>query len=191
MSDMKRWISLGFGLILLWPTLLFAQSGLSLTPPNSDLSLIYLSNMFGVVDGVLFGTGSQLLGTLFGVFNGTILILGGIIIVYTFFIGTLKTAHEGEILGKEWSSVWIPLRVVAGITLLIPKASGYSFIQIFMMWIIVQGIGVADSVWNAALDYLYSGGIVISQNYTSANGQSVTTSDGKPLGQTTSLTHLR
>jgi defect-in-organelle-trafficking protein DotA len=64
MSDMKRWISLGFGLILLWPTLLFAQSGLSLTPPNSDLSLIYLSNMFGVVDGVLFGTGSQLLGTL-------------------------------------------------------------------------------------------------------------------------------
>jgi defect-in-organelle-trafficking protein DotA len=175
MSDMKRWISLGFGLILLWPTLLFAQSGLSLTPPNSDLSLIYLSNMFGVVDGVLFGTGSQLLGTLFGVFNGTILILGGIIIVYTFFIGTLKTAHEGEILGKEWSSVWIPLRVVAGITLLIPKASGYSFIQIFMMWIIVQGIGVADSVWNAALDYLYSGGIVISQNYTSANGQSVTT----------------
>ncbi|MDX2164151.1 MAG: type IVB secretion system protein DotA [Gammaproteobacteria bacterium] len=166
---MKRWIFLGF--FLLWPTLLFAQSSLSLTPPDSDLSVIYLSNMFGVVDGVLFGTGSQLLGELFGIFNGAVLILGGIVVIYTFFIGTLKTAHEGEVLGREWSSIFIPLRVVFGITLLIPKKTGYSFIQIFMMWVIIQGVGLADSVWNAALKYLYSGGIIISQNYSSSGGK--------------------
>ncbi|MDX2164153.1 MAG: type IVB secretion system protein DotA [Gammaproteobacteria bacterium] len=166
---MKRWLFLG--LLLLWPTILFAQSasgynfGINLTPPDTDLSYIYLSNMFGTVDGVLYGTGSQLLGQLFGVFNSGILVLGGIIVLYTFFIGTLRTAHEGETLGKEWSSIWIPLRVVLGISLLIPKQTGYSFIQILMMWIIVKGIGVADSLWNTALNYLYSGGIVISQNY--------------------------
>jgi defect-in-organelle-trafficking protein DotA len=180
-ETMKRWISLGF--LLLWPTLLLAQGasvssiptfGINLTPPDTDLSLIYLSNMFGVVDGVLYGTGSQLLGTLFGVFNSAVLVLGGIIILYTFFIGTLRTAHEGEALGKEWSSIWIPLRTVFGIALLIPKASGYSFIQILVMWIIVRGIGAADSMWNTALDYLYSGGIVISQNY-SGNGAVDTT----------------
>jgi len=167
---MKRWIFLGF--LLLWPTLLFAQSALSLTPPSTDLSFQYLNDMFGQVDGVLTGGDSQLLGVLFGVFNGAMLTLAGIIVLYTFFIGTLKTAHEGEVLGKDWSSVWIPLRVVAGITLLIPKASGYSFIQIFMMWVIVQGIGVADSVWNAALNYLYSGGIIISQTYNPQSAQS-------------------
>ncbi len=166
---MKRWLFLG--LLLLWPTLLLAQSasgynfGINLTPPDTDLSYIYLSNMFGVVDGVLYGTGSQLLGQMFGVFNSGILVLGGIVVLYTFFIGTLKTAHEGETLGKEWSSIWIPLRIVSGIALLIPKKSGYSFIQIFMMWVIVKGIGVADSLWDTALNYLYSGGIVISQNY--------------------------
>lgn len=173
---MKRWISLGFkgffGFILFWPTLLFAQEKdqLILAPSNSDLSYNYLSNIFGTVDGVLYGTGSQLLGTLFGVYNSAILIMGGIVILYTFFMGTLKTAHEGEVLGKEWSSVWIPLRTVAGITLLIPKATGYSFIQIFMMWVITQGIGVADSVWNAALNYLSRDGIIISKNLSGAGG---------------------
>ncbi|HEV2613500.1 MAG TPA: type IVB secretion system protein DotA [Gammaproteobacteria bacterium] len=176
---MKRWAFLGF--LLLWPTLLFAQGNLSLpfsssfgltfTPAINDLSVIYLSNMFGQVDGVLFGTGSQLAGALFGVYNGAILVLGGIVVMYTFLMGTIKTAHEGEMLGqsKEWSSIWTPLRTVAGIALLIPKASGYSFIQIFIMWAIVQGIGVADSMWNVALDYLLKGGIVISQNYAGSN----------------------
>lgn len=175
---MKRWAFLGF--LLLWPTLLFAQGSLSLpfsssfgltfTPAVQDLSMIYLSNMFGQVDGVLFGTGSQLAGALFGVYNGAILVLGGIVVMYTFLMGTIKTAHEGEMLGqsKEWSSIWTPLRTVGGIALLIPKASGYSFIQIFIMWAIVQGIGVADSMWNVALDYLLKGGIVISQNYAGA-----------------------
>jgi len=172
---MKRWIPLG--LLLLWPTLLLAQSaapgansfGITFTPPTTDLSFQYLNDMFGLVDGVLTGGDSRLLGTLFGVFNSAILVLGGIIVLYTFFIGTLRTAHEGETLGKEWSSIWIPLRTVAGISLLIPKASGYSFIQILMMWIIVQGIGVADSMWNTALNYLYSGRIIIDQASTGSN----------------------
>lgn len=37
------------------------------------------------------------------------------------------------------------------------------------MWVVIQGIGVADSVWNAALNYLYSGGIIIVQNYAGNN----------------------
>ena len=123
---MKRWIPLG--LLLLWPTLLLAQGpnrfGITFTPPDSDLSFQYLNDMFGQVDNVLIGGDSRLLGTLFGVFNSAILVLGGIIVLYTFFIGTLRTAHEGETLGREWSSIWIPLRTVAGISLLIPKSSG-------------------------------------------------------------------
>lgn len=166
---MKRWFFLG--LLLLWPTLLFAQSvsgytfGIDLKPVPGDLSFRYLGNMFGNVEGLLpSGSSDSLLGQMFGVFNGGILVLGGIVVLYTFFIGTLRTAHEGETLGREWSSIWIPLRIVLGISLLIPKSSGYSFIQVLIMWIIINGIGVADSLWNTALNYLYSGGIVISKD---------------------------
>ena len=163
---MKKFIVLTF--LLLIPTLAFAQtqlvSGLNLTPPPTDVSISYLSAIFGIVDGVLQGTGSQLLGTLFGIYNGAVLVLAGIVFLYTFLVSTINTAHQGEVMGKDWSSIWIPLRSVAGIALLIPKASGYSFIQIFMIWIAVQGVGAADSIWNAALNFLYQGGVVIQQN---------------------------
>jgi defect-in-organelle-trafficking protein DotA len=193
-KSMKRWILLGC--FLLWPTLLLAQSSnSSLFHPdaivnNTDLSLIYLGDMFGVVGTVLNGNGSQLLGQLFGVFNGAVLILGGISVFYTFMIGTVQTAHEGEVLGKEWSSVWIPFRVVIGTALLIPNSVGYSYIQIFMMWVIVNGIGVADSTWNAALDYLNKDGIIISQNYAAnqnATGDQKIQNPGPMVGKTAML----
>lgn len=136
---------------------------LTLTPPPTDVSLNYLGYVFGNVDGVLLGAGSQVLGTMFGVFNAAVLSLGGIILMYILLVSTLNTAHEGEVMGKKWSSIWIPLRSAIGVGLLVPKASGYSAIQIFMMWIIVQGIGAADSVWNAATGYLQSGGVLVSR----------------------------
>jgi defect-in-organelle-trafficking protein DotA len=33
--------------------------------------------------------------------------------------------------------------------------------QIFVMWVVVQGIGAADKVWNAALSYLNQGGAIV------------------------------
>lgn len=147
---------------LLLPTIAFAD--LNLSPNTTDLSLQYLSNIFGVVGNVLHGTGTQIFGHMFNIFNSAVLALGGIIITYTLFVSTLNTAGEGEIMGKKWSSIWIPLRSAAGIGLLLPKGTGYSAIQVFVMWVVVQGIGAADSVWNTAVDYLASGGVIIQQN---------------------------
>ncbi len=164
---MKRLLVLLF--TVFFSPLVLAQSigsigNLSLTPPPGDVSVAFLSNIFGSVDGVLHGSGSQLLGNMFGVFNAAVLFLGGLVILYTLLISTLNTAHEGEVLGKDWSSIWVPLKMVTGIALLIPKASGYSFIQIFMMWVAVMGIGAADSMWNVAVNYLSQGGSLIQQN---------------------------
>lgn len=149
------------------PNLIFAassSSSLNFTPPPTDYSVIFLSNIFGTVDGVLTGTGSQILGVMFGVFNSAVLALGGIVILYVLMVATLNTAHEGQVLGEKWSSLWIPLRSVLGLALLIPKASGYGALQILTMWIVVQGCGAADKIWNTALDYMQSGGVIISQN---------------------------
>lgn len=150
-----------FLLALFTPLLFAADGGLSLAPPPSDLSVIFLGNLFGVVDGVLHGSGSQIMGTIFGVFNSAVLALGGIIIMYTLLVSTMNTAHEGQMLGQKWSSIWIPLRSTMGLALLIPKASGYCLMQIFVMWVIVQGIGAADKVWEVALGYLNRGGVII------------------------------
>ena len=147
-------------LLALFPVVALAQSqsgSINFTPAPGDLTFTILQAWYGVVDNVLAGTGSQLFGTLFGIFNSGVLTLAGIIVTYTLMVSTLNTAHEGEVLGKQFSSVWIPFRTVGGIALLIPKASGYSLIQIFMMWVAVQGIGLADTIWYATIDYFTSG----------------------------------
>ena len=153
---------------IFFPLLAFADStngsSMSLTPPASDYSVIFLGNLFGIVDGVLHGTGSQMMGTIFSIFNSAVLALGGIVIMYTLIVGTMNTAHEGEMLGHKWSSIWIPVRSTAGLALLIPKASGYCLMQIFVMWVVVQGVGAADKVWGAALDYLNRGGVFVQAN---------------------------
>lgn len=142
----------------------FAEQGaMNFTPPPGDLSVVFLSNLFGLVDGVLHGTGGQMLGNLFAVFNSAVIALGGIIIMYTLIVSTMNTAHEGQFLGQKWSSIWVPVRAVSGIALLMPKASGYCMVQIFVMWVCVQGVGAADKVWEAALSYLNRGGVIIHQ----------------------------
>jgi len=148
-------------LLTLFPLLALADGSLSFAPPASDFSVVFLGNIFGIVDGVLHGTGSQIMGNMFAVFNAAVLALGGMIIMYTLIVSTMNTAHQGEMLGQKWSSIWIPIRSTIGLALLIPKASGYCLMQIFVMWIVVQGVGAADKVWEAALSYLNRGGVII------------------------------
>lgn len=165
-------------LLLLCPGLVLADSSgsLSFAPPASDFSVVFLSNLFGVVDGVLSGTGSQIMGSMFAVFNAAVLALGGIIIMYTLLVATMNTAHEGQMLGQKWSSIWIPIRSTVGLALLIPKASGYCLMQIFVMWVVVQGVGAADKVWNAALSYLNRGGVIIQAQQINPASQLTNTS---------------
>jgi defect-in-organelle-trafficking protein DotA len=153
---MKRFLL--SSLLFLFPSLLLADS---LSPSASDLSITYLATIFGVVDGVLHGTGSEIIGTMFGAFNATVLAMASVLLSYVLFISILNTSHEGEFLGKKWSSIWVPLRTVTGIGLLLPKASGYSFVQIIVMWVVVQGVGAADQVWNVALNYLNRNGTIV------------------------------
>ncbi|MEN9471198.1 MAG: Dot/Icm secretion system protein DotA [Pseudomonadota bacterium] len=145
-------------LLFLFPSLLLADS---LNPPAGDLSISYLATIFGVVDGILHGTGSEIIGTMFGAFNATVLAMASVLLSYVLFISILNTSHEGEFLGKKWSSIWVPLRTVTGIGLLLPKATGYSFVQIIVMWVVVQGVGAADQVWNVALNYLNRNGTIV------------------------------
>lgn len=122
-------------------------------PASEDKSLEYLFRIFGDMNGLLApqGTTLSLFGELFRVFNTIALTIGTLIVVYATVVGVLKTAAEGEFLGRQWNSLWVPLRMVLGIASLVPTPSGYSGLQIVMMWVIMQGIGAADTVWRTAL----------------------------------------
>ncbi len=160
------WLIFFAGIMNFVPELAFAADGVALTntsnsafftPAPNDQSIIYLGELFGSIPPILAGTGSGLMGSLFKLFNTAVLTLGIIFAGYTTFVGILNTAGDGEMLGKGWSSIWVPIKTVAGIALLIPTGSGYCVIQVFMMWLLVQGIGAADTLTGAVVDYMESG----------------------------------
>ena len=127
--------------------------------PN-DQSIYYLGQIFGLVGDVLPSSGGVplLLGAMFKTLNTMFLTVGAIIVVYVTIVGVIKTASEGEFLGKQWDKTWVPLRTVFGIAALFPTANGYSVIQVFIMWLIVQGVGAADTLWTTVLNYVQTAG---------------------------------
>ena len=105
-------------LAMLLPSLAFASNLFDV--PAGDVSMKVLGAIFG---GLLdSGGGSDPLLSGIKMFNGGCLIIGGILAAYTILAGTLNTAHDGEMLGKKFSSVWIPVRYSVGTALVLPAA---------------------------------------------------------------------
>jgi len=129
------------------------------TIPANDQSIFYLGQIFGNIGGVLPVTnGPLLLGVMFKVLNTAALSVGAMIVVYTTVAGLLSTASEGEFLGKKWSGLWVPIRTVLGIIGLFPSSGGYCAIQVIIMWLILQGVGLADTLWTTVLTFMEQNG---------------------------------
>ncbi|HHN9604606.1 TPA: DotA/TraY family protein, partial [Escherichia coli] len=82
------------------------------------------------------------------ILNSAVLLVGGILAAYTLIAGTMSTAHDGEMLGKKWSSMWLPVRTALGTAMILPAAGGFCAAQVMVLWMINQGVGLADTVWN-------------------------------------------
>lgn len=131
------------------------------TPPAGDTSVDFLREVFGSIVGLISTGGNvkggqteDVLGAMMKIFNSAVLFLGMLFVGYTTIKATVDSAHDGEILGKKMSSIWIPLRTVGGTALLLPLGSGYSLIQIAILWLALQGVGVADTIWKAAIEQI-------------------------------------
>lgn len=130
------------------------------TPPPTDKSVELLGMIFGTNVGPVYlgGAANPALMHMFELFNAVILTIGTIIVSYIGLVSTINTAQEGKAMGKKWNSIWIPMRATLGMLLMIPTPStGYSVIQTGVMWLIIQGIGAADQIWNGVLADLGSG----------------------------------
>lgn len=131
---------------MLSPTLSFAATNL-FKPVPGDKSLVVLGAIFGGLG--TFSAGGDPLGEGIKLFNGAVLTIGGLLVAYTIVIGTIGTAHDGEMLGKKFSSAWVPIRTALGTALVLPVINGtYCTMQAIVGWLIVQGVGLADDVWS-------------------------------------------
>ncbi|WKZ94980.1 DotA/TraY family protein (plasmid) [Chimaeribacter arupi] len=100
----------------------------------------------------LFHADTSPFSTVLFVFNSATMVVAGLIFIYNCVIGTVSTAHDGQMLGKKWSSMMMPIRLSLAVAFMMPVAGengGFSAVQKIIYEAGRQGSGVADAIWAA------------------------------------------
>lgn len=140
-----------FIFLMLVGSVAHAEGSLLFTPVSGDISMKVLSQLFGklfeTASGGAFSGGNDPIISAIMTFNGAVLIVGGILAGYTILLGVIGTAHDGEMLGKQLSSAFVPIRYTAGVALVLPVIGGYNIMQLLVAFLVMNGVGLADNVW--------------------------------------------
>lgn len=129
-------------LMMLVPSVSFAQS--LPEPVAGDKAIVALQAIFGK----LFGGMTDALGSVNEAYLGYVLIVGGILASYTLVTAVMATAHYGEMMGKKYSSLWIPVKYALGIALILPF-NQWCVSQQIVASLIKTGIGAGDVAWSS------------------------------------------
>ncbi|MEX5747597.1 MULTISPECIES: DotA/TraY family protein [Massilia] len=98
------------------------------------------------------GSTGTLLAAMFKEFNMFIFSAACIWMAYNMIAGLAQTMHEGVVLGKRMSTVWVPVRVAFGTASLMPVFGGWAFCQALMVVACLLGIAGANRVQQTAID---------------------------------------
>lgn len=130
----------------------------------TDLADKSLVRLFG---GFIFepfggapGDPPTVLAKVLGYTNIVAMILGVVIMGYVIMAGALNTAASGEMLGRSWSSVWLPLRTTLAFGMIMPASGGegtFSVAQSLVMWMIIVGSNSATWLWEKGAAELATG----------------------------------
>lgn len=98
------------------------------------------------------GSTGSLMASMFKEFNMFIFSAACIWMAYNMIAGLAQTMHEGVVLGKRMSTVWVPVRVAFGTASLMPVFGGWAFCQALMVIACLLGIAGANRVATTAID---------------------------------------
>lgn len=148
------------------------------TPSPTDAAVGYLQMIFGnVVTNLVAGLSSQsagnaastMLGEAFQYFNSGVLVFGTFILTWVTVFGIANSANDGEVLGKQWSTFYTPIRTVTASALLVPTSSGFAGIQIILLLTVTWSIGFASNIWTHVANYSIAQSITTEASNSIAN----------------------
>lgn len=122
--------------------------------PN-DLASWIFNNLFGPIFANPFtsvGGATTLFGVVFLAFNVVVFSAGVVWATYGVAAGVVQSAHEGTVLGKRMSAIWMPIRMVTGIGSLVPAFGGFSLSQAVMIFAAGWGIVFGNYAYIKALE---------------------------------------
>lgn len=147
--------------------------------PAGDASMLVFGHLIGdhlKNPFTTLGAPQTLFGNLFLTLNTFVFLIGVIFASYGIGAGIVQTAHEGQVLGRRMSAIWMPVRMVTGVAGMVPIFGGFSLSQAVMMLASLLGIGLANYGWNQVI----TGFDQFSGMVRPAVGEQI--ADGTPLG---------
>jgi hypothetical protein len=136
-------------------SMLFGNDALGVMMYDStyDISLKYMKMLFGSDIGInVSGFGNGYTGTLFSYFNYGLLVIIFGYSGFTAFEASLLAGTEGSMFRRKIKPL-VMVRIVSGIMLVAPQASGYCLAQQFLMQIVILGVGMANGAWTQGVNY--------------------------------------
>jgi conjugal transfer/type IV secretion protein DotA/TraY len=132
---------------------------------HKSLAMLFGGFIFEPFGGAAPGEPTALAKVL-GYTNIIAMLLGVIIMAYVILAGALNTAASGEMLGRSWSSVWLPLRTSVAFGMIVPATSGgevFSVAQSLVIWMIIVGSNSATWLWKEGVTAIGTGTPVFQQ----------------------------
>lgn len=122
-----------------------------------------------------------LTAVVFSTFNAATLIFCTILLTFIGILMFVKTAQDGEFMGKSWNTTFTALRMVAGIAFLLPMPNSYSTIQNFVLYTGLWSSGVAN-LSNVAISDHYLKRLQVNMLAQDAGATSLRTEAQQLLG---------
>jgi conjugal transfer/type IV secretion protein DotA/TraY len=178
-----------------------------LTPPSTDFSVWILRQVLGsLVDEVMGSGGGQqtvMLVVIAWLLKHLIIPIGGLILLYSSYMGISHSSMSGEIFGGHKQAYWVAVRTVIAFGLVAPAPAlkGLALVNLFLMSLTLHGVGGASSVWGESSDALMTtptfgtyaqqspalfDGLLLGELCAAAYNQYVA-ADGDPPGPTVAL----
>ncbi|MGC6403657.1 MAG: DotA/TraY family protein [Candidatus Comchoanobacterales bacterium] len=141
----------------------------------TDLSIQFLQSLFGYVPGVSgFISVNPIITAIFTALNIGLLCVIGMRFAWNIITQVLLANTEGDQLSRKIKPM-TTIRSLGGIALLVPTTSGFSYVQILMLYIVTQGIGLANVMWSATVDLIKGnqGQFIVQSSYQDPKEESI------------------
>ncbi|MEB0221342.1 DotA/TraY family protein [Pseudomonas sp. AB12(2023)] len=91
------------------------------------------------------GGGDTILASVFQVTNAALLVIGAMFATYMMFRRITQSANDGSVFDKQKNLHWDAMRLVWGLSALVPTANGWALSQLLMLWAAsLMGVGIAN-----------------------------------------------
>lgn len=136
----------------------FNIPGFEYTPSSGDRSIELLRGIFGGASEALGGSLGPI-SDVIGVFNAAVMAVAAVLAFVLVMQAVVGTAHDGSVLGKRFNSMWVPIRSMTAAALLVPAVGGFNGVQLLVLSLSVQGVGLADKMTAVGVDAVLKGGL--------------------------------